>query len=79
MIEKITHHRHATLHPLAATTKLRVVELSHRSIAVVHRNQHMRRRIGGEAMTLGKGLDELVSGGRQIGHDEMALLNEKLN
>jgi hypothetical protein len=68
VIEKVTHHCHPAPHPLARSAKLGMAELGHGAIAVVDGYQHVSHRIGGEAMSLGEVLNQLISFVRQFGH-----------
>jgi len=68
VVEQIADHRHAALHPLPASTELGVVELGHRSVTVLDGNEHVRDRVGRDAVTLAELLDELLASGSKLGH-----------
>jgi len=62
-VEQVADHRHAAPHPLARATELGVRELGHGPVAVVNGDQHVRRRVERNAVTLRQLLNELLTGG----------------
>ena len=68
VIEQVADHRHAAAHPLATSTKFRMIELGHGAIAILDGNQHVGRSVSRNAVTHGQILNELDSGIREHRH-----------
>src|SRR5712691_5852171 len=78
LIEYITHHDHAALHPLPLPAQFPVVELGHRAIAVHQGVEQGHHRIRTDTIALGELCDFLLSFRSKLSHTGDPLHSESI-
>lgn len=63
IVKEVADHRHAAAHPLASASKIWVIELSHRAIAIADGNQHVVHTVLRYAVAIRKFLNKLLTSG----------------
>ena len=76
VVEHVTNHGHAALHPLAGATEFVMAELGHAAIAVDHGREHALHRIEAKAVALGDVLNGVDANRGELSHG-VTRLNQK--